>query len=394
MNQVVDPLSLTAEELQRRFYGLDRAAMGHVVDQVMAEEFSVVEGGILENFEHQAAQFFGSRHAVAVSNGTAALHMALFALDLQPGDEVIIPAYAYYAAPLTVCMMGAKPVFCDVRAEDLTLDLADAERVRSPRTRAIIAHQPHGYPPNAEQLRAYADAHGLSIIADAAQAHGATWKGHPLGFYYDYVCSSFGKGKLISGGELGVITASEDRCRDRMLLYGHVNRVPAALLTDEYRHIENAIGVKYRPHPFALALALEQMKDFDRRIAKLVQRVSAFERELASIPGVSPMAVHPDAGRVYWRFPVEVTMENSDLDKVVALLQAYHCPVTRNPGILAHRHSAVSDYYGVRTDRAFPVAERLVERLLHIDAYALYQDGCPERLLQAFADVMSNSTSK
>lgn len=378
--------SLSLEEAQRSFYGVDDASIARIVRDVISEEFSVVDGGVLERFEHAAADFFGAPHAVAVSNGTAALHLALFAMDLRPGEEVIIPSYAYYAVPLAVCLMGGVPVFCDVREEDLTIDLEDAERVRTDRTRAVIVHQPHGYPADAEQLRAYADHHRLQIVCDAAQAHGARWNGHPLGYYYDYVCSSFGKGKLISGGELGVVTAPTDRCRDRMLLYGHVNRVPAALLTDEYRHIDNAVGVKYRPHPFALTLALEQIESFAERSQKLVENVQRFERALADNPVVSAFSADPRAARVYWKFPVRVDAGAVGLDTLLRRLQARDCPVTRNGVTLAHRHSVVTEYYGVKTARCFPVAERIANELLHLDAFPLYRDGAAEQLAMAFSE--------
>lgn len=379
----------TPEAAQRRFYGVDDEAVTRIAREVINEEFSVVDGGVLDRFESAAAGFFGAPHAVAVSNGTAALHLALFAMDLQPGDEVIIPSYAYYAVPLSVCLMGGVPVFCDVRADDLSIDLEDAERVRTRRTRALIVHQPHGCPADAEQLRAYADYHRLQLICDAAQAHGATWNGHALGYYYDYVCSSLGKGKLISGGELGVVTAPTDRCRDRMLLYGHVNRVPGALLTDEYRHIDNAVGVKYRPHPFALTLALEQISSFAERCGRLVANVQRFERALADNPAVNPMVTDPRAGRVYWKFPVRVDTDHIALDTLLERLQARNCPVTRNLVTLAHRHSVVTDYYGVKTRRSFPVAERIASELLHIDAFPLYRDGAAEQLADAFAEAAS-----
>lgn len=379
--------SFSLEEAQRRFYGVDEEAVARIVREVIDEEFSVVEGGILERFEEAAAHFFGSPHAVAVSNGTSALHLALFAMDLQPGDEVLIPSYAYYAVPLAVCLMGAVPVFCDVSADDLSIDLDDAESMRTSRTRAIIVHQPHGYPPDAERLRSYADRHGLQLIADAAQAHGALWDGHPLGYYYDYVCSSLGKGKLISGGELGVVTAPSDRCRDRMLLYGHVNRVPAGLLTDEYRHIDNAVGVKYRPHPFALTLALEQMNSYAGRSRQLVEQVQHFERGLGGLSAFSPLALPPEASRVYWRFPVRVHAAEADLPTLLRRLQERQCPVHRNPGTLAHRHSVVTEYYGIQTSRTFPVAERIADEFLHVDAFPLYREGLADILLDAFAEV-------
>ena len=381
------PYSL--EDSQREFYGVDEETVARVVQDVITEEFSVVDGGVLERFEESVAQFFGAPHAVAVSNGTAALHLALFAMDLQPGDEVLIPTYAYYAVPLTVCLMGAVPVFCDVRQDDLSIDLDDAERMRTSRTRAIIVHQPHGIPADAERLRTYADHHGLQLICDAAHAHGALWNGHPLAYYYDYVFSSFGKGKLISGGELGVVTAPSDRCRDRMLLYGHVNRVPKALLTDEYSHIDNAVGVKYRPHPFALCLALEQMDHYPDRSRQLVENVQVFERGLAAIPGFSAYEAQPLASRVYWRFPIRVNSPGSDLSALVKRLKERNCPVNRNPGTLLHRHNVVTEYYGVKTQRAFPVAERIASEVLHVDAFPLYQDGMAERLLEAFAEAAS-----
>jgi dTDP-4-amino-4,6-dideoxygalactose transaminase len=323
---------------------------------------------------------------VAVSNGTTALHLALFAMDLQPGDEVLIPSYAYYAVPLTVCLMGAVPVFCDVREDDLSIDLDDAEQMRTSRTRAIIVHQPHGVPANAERLRTYADHHGLQLIADAAQAHGALWNGRPLGYYYDYVFSSFGKGKLISGGELGTVTAPSDRCRDRMLLYGHVNRVPAALLTDEYRHIDNAVGVKYRPHPFALTLALQQMDSYASRSRKMVENVQIFEEGLADLPIFSPFEINPEASRVYWRFPIRVNATPAKLDTLLRHLREHNCPVSGNPGTLAHRHSVVTEYYGIRTERTFPVAERIASEVLHVDPFPLYREGAAEALLRAFAE--------
>lgn len=388
--EVFPPFS--PEDVQRRFYGVDDAAVARIARDVISEEFSVVDGGVLDRFENAAAGFFGATHAVAVSNGTAALHLALFAMDLQPGEEVIIPSYAYYAAPLAVCLMGGVPVFCDVRPDDLTIDLEDAERVRTARTRAIIVHQPHGYPADAEQLRAYADYHRLQIVGDAAQAHGATWNGHPLGYYYDYVCSSLGKGKLISGGELGVVTAPTDRCRDRMLLYGHVNRVPGALLTDEYRHIDNAVGVKYRPHPFALTLALEQIGTFAERSRKLVANVQRFERSLADNPYVSAFPADPRAGRVYWKFPLRVDTGHVSPDALVKQLQARNCPVTRNATTLAHRHSVVTEYYGVKTARSFPVAERIAESVIHVDAFPLYRDGAAEQLASVFADASEASS--
>lgn len=381
---MTNPSPPNLEAFQRDFYAIDENVFARVLREVLDEELSVVEGGILERFEQASAEFFGARYAVAVCNGTAALHLALFAMDIQPGDEVLMPVYGYYAMALPVCMLGAVPVFCDVREDDLTLDLDDAEAMLTPRSRAIIVHQPWGCPADAGRLRALADRHDLRLMADASHAHGALWDKQPLGHYYDYVCASMGKGKLISGGELGVVTANTDACRDRMLLYGHVNRVPGGLLTDDYRHIENAVGIKYRPHPVAMALALEQMRTYAERSARLVRNVRAFEQGLGAIPGFTPFATPKSADRVYWRVPVRVETGLGDADTVAQRLVDRTCAVERKGELLLHEHSVLTDYYGLKADRPFPVAERVVAGSLQVHVFPLYAEDVGRQLLANF----------
>jgi len=379
---------ISIETYERLFYSLDEKTLERIVREVVAEELSVVEGGILERFEQKAAGFFGARHAVAACNGTAALHLALFALDIRPGDEVLIPAYGYYAMALPVCMLGGVPVFCDVLEEDLTLNVEEAEQMVSPRTRAVIVHQPWGCPANVDALRSLADRHGLSLISDSSHAHGALWNGRPLGSYYDFVCTSFGKGKLISGGELGVATTNDDRYCDRMLLYGSVNRVPQALITPEYKHMHNAIGVKYRPHPFAMALALEQLDTYAERSRKLVENARRFEEGLSQIEGFSPFATPEEADRVYWRIPIRVNPERlGDCTAILRRLEAQDCPVEQKGRLLVPEHNAVTEFYGVTINRRFPVAERVLDETIQVHAFPLYNGRAVEEVLDRFQAV-------
>lgn len=373
------------ERLERLFYGLDEMKLERIVREVLAEDLSVVQDGILDRFEETTARFFGARHAVAACNGTAALHLALFALNIQPGDEVLIPAYGYYAMALPVCMLGGTPIFCDVRDNDFTLNLEEAERIVTARTRAVIVHQPWGCPADATALRQFANHHGLSLISDSSHAHGALWNGRPLGHYYDFVCTSFGKGKLISGGELGVATANDDRYRDRMLLFGHVNRVPQALLTSEYRHMHNSVGVKYRPHPFAMALALDQLQTYLERSQRLVENARRFEEGISHIAGFSTFGTPKEASRVYWRIPLQVdTARLGSPLMVLKWLQDRGCPVESRGGLLIPEHNALTEFYGVNTRRKFPVAERLQAETLLVHAFALYEEQAVEQTLAQF----------
>jgi len=373
------------ETSERLFYGMDEEILEQIVREVVAEELSVVEGGILERFEGAFAEFFGACHAVAACNGTAALHLALFALDLKPGDEVLIAAYGYYATALPVCMMGGIPIFCDIREEDLTLNVEEAELMVSPRTRALIVHQPWGCPANVDALRALADRYGLSLISDSSHAAGALWNGRPLGHYYDFVCASFGKGKLISGGELGAVTTNDDRYRDRMLLYGHVNRVPHALITPEYRHMHNSVGVKYRPHPFAMALAMEQLQTYDERSGRLIENARRFEEGLSGIAGFTTFSTPEEARRVYWRIPVRVDPEVlGNPESVLRRLKERDCPVEKKGKLLIPQHNVMTEFYGVKNHRSFPVSERLLTETLQVEAFALYDEQAVEQVLARF----------
>jgi dTDP-4-amino-4,6-dideoxygalactose transaminase len=286
-------------------------------------------------------------------------------------------------------MMGATPTFADVSEASLTIDPADAAAMITPRTKAIIVHQPYGIPADFDALRALADEHGLALITDASHAQGAKWRGRPIGAVTEFLCSSYGKAKLVTGGELGIVTANDDVHRDRMLLYGHVNRVPKALVTDEYRHLDNAVGMKYRPHSFATAIALEQFGTLAERMATLSANCRRFEAGLAEIDGFSPYETPEGGERVYWRVPIRVDGERfPDPFDLVATLKAAGVPAEKRNPKLIHAHNVISDYYGVETNRTFPVAERVIAETIQVDSFPLYQDGAAERFLEGIRDVV------
>jgi len=378
-----------SEADQRRFYELDAAALDQLVRSMAEEELSVVSGGILDRFEREMASFFGARHGVATVNGTASLHLALFAIDLKPGDEVLMPTYGYYAFAIPVCVMGGVPVFTDVEEDTLAIDPADARRMITNRTRAILAHQPWGCPANATALRALADEHGLALMADASHAIGALWNHRPLGELYDFVCASLGKGKLVSGGELGLVTANDDRHRDRMLLYGHVNRVPRDLITEEYRHLRNSVGIKYRPHAFAMALALQQLATYPERSGKLVANVRRFEEGLGRIDGFLPHPTPSAATRVYWRVTFRIDAHRfPDPDAVIKALKDRGSPVEKHRGApLIHENNVVTEFWGVETTRDFPIARAAHRETFQIPVFAFYEDDAVDRILADFAEV-------
>ena len=174
-------------------------------------------------FEEAFADFCEAEHAIAVANGTAALHLALLAVGCGPGDEVIVPSLNFVAAANTICHVGSTPVFCDILGEsDLTMDPGDVEAAIGPRTKAIVVLHYGGFACRMDEIDALARRHGLSIIEDAAHAPGATYRGRRCGTLGDVGCFSFFSNKNLPVGEGGIIvTDNDDLARRLRLLRSH-----------------------------------------------------------------------------------------------------------------------------------------------------------------------------
>jgi len=191
---------------------LSRPAFGVEEEQAAAACIRsgwVTSGPRVAEFEKEFARAVGCEDAVAVSSGTAALHLALWLLDLAPGDEVITPSLTWVSVPNLVAILGGKPVFCDVDPETLNIDLAQAEKLVTPRTRAIVPVHFGGRAVDMEALGAFAKRHGLEVIEDAAHAIGGMQDGRPIGSHSGLVAFSFHPNKNISTGEGGMLSGTD-----------------------------------------------------------------------------------------------------------------------------------------------------------------------------------------
>jgi dTDP-4-amino-4,6-dideoxygalactose transaminase len=176
-------------------------------------------GPRVEEFEREFAGFVGVEHALAVANGTAALHLALLASGVGPGDEVVLPSLNFVAAANSIAHTGATPVFCDiVGADDLNLDPADLEGVIGPSTKAVVVLHYGGFPCDMEAVRNIAERHRLLVIEDAAHAPGATWRGERCGALGLLGCFSFFSNKNMPVGEGGMVTTDDDDLAERLRL--------------------------------------------------------------------------------------------------------------------------------------------------------------------------------
>lgn len=214
-------------------------------------------GEYVTRFEQALAEAFQVRHALVCSSGTSALHLALAALDIGPGDEVIVPTLTFVATANAVRYLGAMPVLVDCDEESWVLNPEAVERAITDRTRAIIPVHLYGHPAPMDELLAIARRHGLAIVEDAAEAHGALYKGRPVGGIGNAGILSFFGNKIITTGEGGAILTDDDELAERaLLLRGHGQH-------PERRYWFIEVGFNYRMSNLQAALGLAQLERLD-----------------------------------------------------------------------------------------------------------------------------------
>lgn len=371
----------------KNFYTLSSTLEHDIVQLLREGNLSVVDGGLLSTFESRVAAFFGHELAVATCNGTAAIHLAYFALNIQTDDEVLVCTYGFHAMITPLLQMGGKPVFCDVDPDTLTIDIADLRQKITTKTKAIMVLHPWGNVADIDALQQVAREFSLFLISDSSHAHGALWGGKPLGAYFDIVCASFGKGKLITGGELGVFSTTNDEFYDRALLYSHPNRVPGAYKTNKYKHISNNIGLKYRPHAVALQLAANQLETFSTRNEKLIKNVGLLLSMIENIPKLRLVKTHPFAKRNYWKLTIlgvekDIESLHSLAEKNNIVLEKHHYET------LLHEDTIVTQYYGCESiQHTFPHAHSLKNCVVQIDAIQLFNDETLQNYLDFFSSL-------
>ncbi|WP_329521992.1 DegT/DnrJ/EryC1/StrS family aminotransferase [Spirillospora sp. NBC_01491] len=256
-----------------------RAALLEVLD---GGEWGATGGTRVGAFAAAFAASTGARHGVCTVNGTVALFLALRALGTGPGDEVIIPAYTFVASATAVVLAGARPVLADVTPGTLHLDPDAVARLIGPRTKAVMPVHLAGAPVPPEPLEELARAHGVAIVEDAAQAHGASWRGRPAGTLGDAACFSFQSSKAMTAGEGGIVVTSDPAAYERLWSLHNVGR---RLAGGWYEHPE--VGWNLRMTEFQAALLLPQLDLLDAQIAARERAAGLLAGELAGVGGLT-----------------------------------------------------------------------------------------------------------
>jgi perosamine synthetase len=281
---------------------LDGNEVEYVMQCVRAGWISSV-GPFVGEFEEAFGRAVGCEHAVACANGTVALHLALASLGIGPGDEVIVPAFTMIAVANAVSYTGARPVLVDCEPDTWNLDPEQVEARIGPRTRAIVAVHTYGHPAEMAALRELADHHGLFLIEDAAEAHGATYRGRPVGSLGDVATFSFYANKIITTGEGGMVTTNDGRLAERArTLRDHA-------FSKERHFWHKHLGFNYRMTSMQAAVGLAQVERFAELVARRRANGRLYAERLQSVPGLRLPVERPDATSVFWMFGLVVEDE-------------------------------------------------------------------------------------
>jgi len=322
-------------------------------------------GAYVERFEAAYAEMCGVKHAIACSSGTAALHVALVGLGVGPGDEVIVPSQTFVSTANAVVYCGATPVFCDSIVDTWNIDPDAAERLVGPGTRGIMPVHLYGVPAEMDALTAVAERHGLWLLEDAAEAHGARYKGRRAGSLARAGTFSFYGNKVISTGEGGMVTTDDDELADRVRLLKGQGVDP------ERRYWFPVIGFNYRMTNVAAAIGVAQIERLDWQLERR-RRIAAIYRErLADDPRVTFQVEPAHVESSCWMVTVLLDANGGTPRDAVALAMGAAGIETRPAFPPVH---ALPPYRRSPETESLPVATRVGERGLTLPTHALLSD--------------------
>ena len=314
-------------------------------------------GPMVERFEALVARRVGARHAVAVSSGTAGLHLALAASGVRAGDEVITSSFSFVASANAIAFLGARPVFVDIDPETLNLDPSLVERAVTPRTRAILPVHVFGQPADMDPLRAIADRHRLALIEDSCEAIGAEYRGRQAGTIGDAGVFAFYPNKQITTGEGGIIVTDRD---DLAAMYRSLRNQGRDVFDTWLQH--SRLGYNYRLSELHAAVGVGQMERFDVLLDQRADVAEQYRRLLSGVDGVECPHIASTTTRTSWFVYVVRLDPGLERDHVIERLQTRGVP-SRPYFPPIHLLAHYVDSYGHRAGD-LPITEREARRML------------------------------
>lgn len=335
-------------------------------------------GKYIGAFEKEFARFCGVRHAIATSNGTVALHLALVALGVAPGDEILIPTVTYIATANAVRYCGATPVLVDVCPGTLNIDPAEITRKISPRTRGIIPVHLYGHPCEMGPIAEIATRHGLFVLEDAAEAHGAEYLGRKVGGLGDCAAFSFFGNKIVTTGEGGMVTTDNDELAAKLSLYRGQG------MDLKRRYWFPVIGYNYRMTNIQAAMGLAQMETIETALSERQTLARWYDTALAPL---SDRIVLPTqavwAKQVHWMYSIFLR-EGGEQQRDDVMRRLDELGIETRP--VFYPMHVLPPY---QENGVFPVADTWAQRGINLPTHQFLTEGDVARIANSLSRALS-----
>lgn len=341
-------------------------------------------GRFIEEFERQWAAYCTMQYGVAVSNGTTALELAMRCLTLEPKAEVIMPTFTIISCALAVLNAGAVPVLVDSDPRTWCMDVGQVESKITSRTRAIMPVHMYGHPVDMDPLLNLARRHGLAVVEDAAEAHGAEYRGRRAGGLGDLSCFSFFANKIVTTGEGGMVLARRPEHAERLRSLRNL-----CFRTDR-RFWHTELGHNYRLTNLQAAIGLAQVEQIDEHLRRKRWLGQAYGERLADLTQLALPVEEPWARNVYWMYGV-VLADDVPFDAVEFARRLKAEGVETRPFFLGMHEQPALIGLGLFAGECYPVAERLARRGLYLPSGLTLTESDADRVSEAVHRVLGRS---
>lgn len=340
------------------------------------------EGQFVKRFEEQLAAKVERRFGIAVCNGSAALDVAVVALGIGSGDEVILPAFTIISCAAAVVRAGAKPVLVDSDTLTWNMDVNQIEEKITTKTKAIMVVHIYGLPVDMDSVLALAEKYGLKIIEDAAEAHGLDYKGRPCGSFGDISTFSFYSNKHITTGEGGMVLTNDENLAERCRSLRNL------CFQSKQRFVHEELGWNFRMSNLQSAVGLAQLEKLDDHIARKRRMGQLYTDLLKDVPGLQlPLAKTDYAKNIYWVYGL-ILKDDVPFDAEEAIRRLGEKKIGTRPFFWPMHEQPVFKKMGLFTNESYPVAERMAWRGFYIPSGLSLIDEQMEHVATAVREVM------
>lgn len=359
---------------------------------------------VIRELEKDYAAFTGQPYALAHNNGTIALLAAFFALDLKPGDEVLVPSATFWASVLPMLWLGAVPVFCESEPERLGLDPGDLKKKINRRTRAIVVVHLWGFPAKMTEIFEIAKEYDLKIIEDASHSHGAYWRNRPCGSLGDISVFSLQGDKLAPAGEGGIFMCSDYSYYEKAICLGDITRI-IELNTSAQRFASTSFGIKTRIAPLSAAIARVQLKKLKEHNEKRNKNLIYLSKQLEKM-GFDTFLSPAHIKRVYFEYIIRYNRGKIKLplDLLIQSLKKEGCQVARPRYPLLHQQPFFTEGHFKKIARlgsditppvyrpnALPQTEKGNQNLIKLPSFPNADQAILDQYLEAFEKILEHA---